>query len=55
MSDVNRTGMMGFKDLKVDQKCVRLIDFSYFYQIVSLMTIFWTPSAQLAAEILAGR
>ena len=33
---------MGPKSLEVDQKCVRLIDFSQFYQIFTLMTTLLT-------------
>ena len=46
------------KGLNADQKCVRLINFSHFYQIFTFMTLIWTfgpQSVRLAAEELAGR
>ena len=40
-SAANRTNP-GRWGLSVDQKCVELIDFSYFYQTFTLMSIHWT-------------
>ena len=57
----NRSGPMGSKSLEVDQKCVRLIDFSQLYQIFTLMTTLWTfgpyrsGPTRSTAEALAGR
>ena len=69
ISDVNRLAKVsaakrarpGRWGLKVGQKCVRLVDFSHFYQMFTPMTILWTfgpqrpGPTQLAAEALAGQ
>ena len=58
VSAANRSGP-GWWGLKVDQKCVRLMDFSYFLQIFSLMNMLWTfgphrsRPTRLVAEALA--